>query len=934
LLLEGEAGVGKSRLAEELAEFAGCDHDALVLEGRCVPYGEANVWWPVADALRHGCGISATDTEAEARHLAERAVKLGWPGATTAEIDRVVAGLLHLMGYEGTLRDIDSTRAHEEATWALVTFAERYASQRPVLVVLSDLHWADEVVLKLVDTLLERLCRHPFVLLATARHNMLEERWKPPSGAFHLVSLHLDPLGASAARELLESLTGIELDAELAGVLLDRGGGNPFYLEELVSLLAETGVVGVGIDGLRTVAPAPVVLPDTLRGLVAARLDALVPRERRLIDGAAVLGHAGPVGALCVMDEVAFGFDGHIDDVLASVVDKDLLVVDDDTWSFRSDLVREVAYGTLTKAQRGRLHAGIAHWIQRHDEKMHDADIDRVALHWSRAAEQVADIGAIEGVPHDVVERALTAVEQAADRAEHINLPLVASRLFGEGLALVGAEPGARRHRFLLGRAKALGLLRELPEAREMVTAAIEDARTLGDEHCEADALLALADIEQKEGAFGAAEARLLQLIGLFERLGDDERLAQAWQLRSMGALLSQDLVTANIASREALKLFKSLGDRLGEAWALQHMSWCAFIAGQLDEAEDLLHQAAGTFAELGDSGGLGWAMGLLAFTRYQGGHSAEAEAMAEDVLIEGRERGDKWGSTMMLVLTALIRLWTGRTESAADRAREALTMALSMGDGYAEVQSRLTLGRALAALGDVDGAFEVLEGVRIYARGDLADEPRSFFLGGVLSAAIHVGDVDRATALADEVPELVGSSDLPAVNSERETAVALLEMMRGAPEAAADRLDRLAATPGPWADSEYGNSARALAYAATGKLDDAVALATTVIDGDRASYLDRFTAGVARGLALARQGDEAAIDALAQVRDAADATEDRVARALARLAEGIGLDALGHDGEQALAEAASRLAALGVEADGWQVAFREAAGIESHAVA
>jgi class 3 adenylate cyclase/tetratricopeptide (TPR) repeat protein len=933
VLLLGEAGVGKSRLAEELAEHAGADHDALVLEGRCVPYGEANVWWPVAEALREGCGIGADDPEPEARRLAQRAVKVGWPGATDVEVERIVNGLLYLMGYEGPLNKIDAPRAREEATWAVVTFAERYARQRPVVVVLSDLHWADEVVLTLVDTLLERLCRHPFVLLATARQ-VLEERWKPPAGGHHLVSLHLDPLGASASRELLASLSGVELDDELERVLLDRGGGNPFYLEELVALLAESGVVGVGAEAGSGAAGSPVVLPDTLRGLMAARLDSLLPRERRLVDGAAVLGRSGPVSALCVMDEVAFGFDGNIDDVLASVVAKDLLVVDGDVWSFRSDLVREVAYGTLTKAERARLHAGIASYIERH-EKGRDADVDRIAHHWSSAAELVTDIGAVDGVPRDVESRALTAIEHAAARAEQVDVPLVAARLFGDALRLVGDEPSPRRHRFLLGRATALGRLREMAEARAVVTQAVEDARTLGDEHCEADALLVLADVEQKEGAYEAADSRLDQLISLFERLGDDARRAEALRLKGMGALLRQDLPNAVSSVREALELFRQLGDRRGEAWALQHLSWCAFVAGRLEEAEELLHTSATTFAELGDGGGLGWALGLLAYTRFHEGFADEAESMAEDVLVESRERGDRWGAGMMLVLTATIRLWTGRTESAASRARDAVAMFEAMGDPYAEVQARLPLGRALAALGRVDEAFEVLDAVRRYADAGMADQPRSFFLGGILGTAIHLGDVERAEALVEIVPDVpVGTSDAPVVNGERETALALLDVMRGRAVDAAERLDRLAMLPGRWSDSAYSKSARALACAASGRASDAVTLADEVLADDGASYLDRLTAGTARGLALARGGDPGALDALAAVRDEAERSEDRVARALAMLAEGIGLDALGRDGAAPLAEAADRLAALGVPADGWHTAYREAAGIAAPSAA
>ena len=104
----GEAGVGKSRLAEELAERAGAEHDALVLEGRCVPYGEANVWWPVAEALRHGCGIGPTTTSPRPGASRRARCAAGSGGREETEVERVVNGLMYLMGYEGPLDEIDA----------------------------------------------------------------------------------------------------------------------------------------------------------------------------------------------------------------------------------------------------------------------------------------------------------------------------------------------------------------------------------------------------------------------------------------------------------------------------------------------------------------------------------------------------------------------------------------------------------------------------------------------------------------------------------------------------------------------------------------------------------------------------------------------------------------------------------------------------------
>ena len=451
VLLVGEAGVGKSRLAEELAAWAVEGHDAIVLEGRCVPYGEANVWWPVADAIRHSMGISSTDSEEVGRDLALLGVRraLG-ERASEAEVERVHAGLLHLIGYDGPLRSIESSRAHDEATAALLTFAERYSLKRPILVVLSDLHWADDVVFDVVGALLERLADRRLVIVATARRG-IEERWHIPHGRHNLVQLGLDPLDSDAARDLVRSLTSAELGDELTDALLDRGGGNPFFLEELVTLLTDAGVVGDG--------PAQVELPDTLRGLVAARLDGLSPLERRVLDDCAVLGRRGPVKAIELLALKHNGIDD-VRPVLDSLVAKELLLLIGDEpsqkWAFRSDLVREVAYTTLTKADRARSHAGIAAWMEAHESLEHDSVVDQLTHHWVRATDLVCELGRVEGVPDDIQDRAIAWLEQAAERSARAEAPVVAIRLYTDGLHLIGDDADPRRRRFLLGRGPCL----------------------------------------------------------------------------------------------------------------------------------------------------------------------------------------------------------------------------------------------------------------------------------------------------------------------------------------------------------------------------------------------------------------------------------------------------------------------------------------------
>ena len=930
LLLLGEAGVGKSRLAEELASHAETNHNALILEGRCVPYGEANIWWPVADALRHGAGIRSSDPTDKAIELARTSVCIALgEGAIPAEVDRIHQGLLYLMGYESELRGIDPVRAREEATSAVVTYTERFSLHRPVVVVLSDLHWADDLVLELVDTLLDRLSNRRFVVLATARQ-VIEERWHPPHGRHNLVVLTLDPLTSDSAALLLEELAGPELGSELAAALLHRSGGNPFFLEELVTLLADGqpgGRVGNRLDEL----------PDTLRGLVAARLDGLTSDERRVLDDCAVLGRRGPIMAIEVMAGKHLGID-NVRPVLTSLEAKDLLVIsgagEAEKWTFRSDLVREVSYSTLTKADRARSHQGIAAWMEIHEDTDRDAVLDRVSHHYVRAAELVLELGPVDGLPVDLTERALVWLERAAARANQSDIPVVAERLYSEGLRLLAGSHGDRHRAFLTGRARALALLREIAPARADAAAAVEEGRQAGDEG-RADlgrALLVLADIEQKESAWAASDTALEEAGRVFAELGDASGEAEVLRMRGFAALFRHEYVTAKALLEQALAGFEALDDRRGVAWARQNLAWCAFYSGHAEEAEGLLRRAAATFEEIGDQGGLRWAHGLLAWTRFQQGHSAEAGEMAEAILADDQRGGDRWALGMMLVLAGSVRLWTGRTLSAIDRLREASDLFEGIHDDFGHSQASSVLGRALVLAGRVDEGLSIVASMGVHDGSPLTEREYVVAVMAGLSATVQVGDTERSERMLTIVPAGPFAGDggeLVVGDTERTASVGLHRLQSGDVTGAVAVLSSLQQRLLPEVDPNL-QSALALAHVADGAIEAALREADEVDVHDRATYLDRVTAGTARGLALARRGDRAAATAaFDQARAAADATEDRVSQALVRLADATAASARGEaDAAVRMSEAEARLADLGLSETSWRQAYTLAVGV------
>ena len=402
--------------------------------------------------------------------------------------------------------------------------------------------------------------------------------------------------------------------------------------------------------------------------------------------------------------------------------------------------------------------------------------------------------------------------------------------------------------------------------------------------------------------------------------------------MRGFAALLCNDPDTAIASLEPARELYAALGDRRGLAWALQNISWAHFITGRLDEAESLLHESAALFADLGDRGGLGWALGLLAFTRFHSGYPDEAETMAEQVFGGAEAAGDRWAVGMGKVLTASIRLWTGRAESAVERAREALATFDAIEDDYGRVQARLPLGRALVTAGRVAEGFEVLEQARASLLPSQSPRFTEFSATGLLSAAVQVGDRDRALAAVAILPDQALSSDdlASAGASEHLVSRALLALQRGRPDEALGLLRELKRAIGERGSVGYPGAVTALALAAAGRVDEALAAARVVEDDDRSTYLDRTWAGLAAGAAAARCGLRDAVDArfpelCAQV----DATDDRIAQALARLGWAMALEVLDDPAAAPLlAEASDRFASLGVEPDGWAAVIRQAVGM------
>ncbi len=873
VLVTGEAGVGKSRLANELGTIATCEQGARVLNGQCIPYGETNDWWPIAAMVAEACEFDLTAEETNVHSCTRAAVRdVLAIEADDPEVGRVTEGLLHLMREGDPGEGVDPTRAREESLRAALAFFSGLASDRPLVLVLSDLHWADDAVLEFLPRLLTHVAAQPVVLVGTTRPE-LTDRWTPPAGRHNTVHVNLDPLAADDTAALLQTLLPTA-DAELISILRDRSGGNPFFIEELVAMLGDAPTS----SGARE-------LPATLHGLLSARLDRLEPLDRVTLEDAAVIGNSGPIELVRVL-AIRRGTDAGPS--LEHLAERDLLELDDDEFSFRNELTRDVAYGTLTKAERARRHATLSK-LMAEDAEANDRvgdDLDRLAYHFNVAASLMAELGSVDGLPNGMIPAGVKFLTRAAERAERRDDWATAEKYLSHALPLIGYEDEDAQIPLRLSRARARAELRNCPGAREDLSLVMAAAERTDDRRTLAAAQTVLGDVQYKEGDLAASAKSLDEAVERWRDLSDPRGLGDALRFRGLTGLFSGDPDAAAVYIEEALEIFLSIGHRRGEAWALQNLAWISFVRGHSEEAERRLDASASAFGELGDWGGMSWALGLLAWVRFTQGRLEESAVLAERILQEATELGNRWAAGIMQVLLANVSLWRGEPDRAIELATESRAVFQELGDAWGELQSVGPAALALNASMRTNDAQAMLDAADIVA----AHVPdMSMQVATVLRTAltVQVGD-PRGYELAAAMFDELSSSDDRFLTDEQHTLWGLAQLQHG------DIAGALA-TLLPGLERATNRGPRAAA---------SVALAYALVAGDEAqealdicsaaesltvTFIDRYRLEIGRGFAHHRLGHHpeatAALERAAEIVNATHSPLDQFVVRLARAA-------------------------------------------------
>jgi DNA-binding SARP family transcriptional activator/class 3 adenylate cyclase len=556
----GLAGVGKSRLVQEfLAEVPG---RALVARGRCLPYGEGITFWPLLEALKEAVGFGDGDSpEAVVQKLAS---VLG----DSPDSDLAAHNVAALIGFGDTSA---SAAAGEDGFAATGTLVEALAQDRPLVLVLDDIHWGETTFLDLVEYLADSLRDSPVLLICLARPELLDIRRGWGGGKVNATSVLLEPLSDNECERLIENLVGgTNLAEQVAGRITEAAEGNPLFVEEMLSMLIDDGLL-VRSKGhwaaTAQLASAPV--PPTIQALLAARLDQLEEEERLVIERASVEGkvfHDGWVSELAP-PQLRKSVGAH----LQELVKKELVrpyrpdFAAERAFRFRHLMIRDAAYDSIPKATRAELHESFARWLGGKTTERTTGYEEIIGFHLEQAFRYRAELGQSDEMTKALAQEAAARLGAAGNRAFVRRDAQAAIGLMSRAVALMPPDDPARID--LIPNVRVVqGLTGDLNWAEGVLAETGAAAAAAGDRGLEAHALVQFAflrlftqpDVAAAELLDVAAKA-----IAAFEELGDELGLARAWRLTAQAHYLGRNAGLCAEASTRALEHGRRAGDQL-----------------------------------------------------------------------------------------------------------------------------------------------------------------------------------------------------------------------------------------------------------------------------------------------------------------------------------------------------------------------------------
>lgn len=726
----GAGGVGKTRL---VAEFRARTRDVHTLRGRALPYGTGVPFWSLGEAIREECGLLFGDPlEAARRKVDESVHRLGAPESAAPALKAVLA-----LGSEG----LELTR---DALFAgMRVFFEALARHKPLLLILEDVHSAEDVTLDFLEHAAGWIREAPIILVVLSRPELLERRPLWLGGKRSATTIYLDPLGVDESHALaLGILEGKRAPDAFLQTVLERAGGNPLFMEEMLRTLIEQRVlVARDVEWSLTVPADQVAIPDTVHAVIAARIDALPAAEKHLLQAAAVEGKDFWRGALGTPTE-----EGDVDSVLETLVSKDLVtrkptstLSGEMEFTFRHILIRDVAYTMIPKAQRWPKHAFHAGWLRRMAGDRHAEFADFISHHWL----QVLALQRELGLPPDPAAsiEALANLLLAGDRAASVYANSIALDHYTRALDL--DPPAAERLRALQGRGEVWMLLGQFERAQEDFVALQRLAQRTGDRRWEIVSLDHLGHSYRRQDRIPQALDNLQQGLDLSRTIEEPVLTARILNHIGFSHYSAERHDQALRAHAEARGLL---------AQAVQSREVASDLAESLHGLGENYHYL-GRFAEAIDHHLLAIAASERAGNRSLGAESqfmiahahlllaeyARAQEEVQRSLATLDEIGDVWNSCPALHVASRIATAQGNLGTAIALATRGASLARQLDVVRFRAYNLIAAGMAFRELEDYPAAWRAdEEAVDVAARAGGAFMPLT--LAGMARNALALG--------------------------------------------------------------------------------------------------------------------------------------------------------------------------------------------------
>jgi class 3 adenylate cyclase/tetratricopeptide (TPR) repeat protein len=740
--LLGEPGIGKSRVVEEFVD--GLGEDVKVLVGRSSPFEEEVTFWPLAQMVYRELGEERDASEDQLLKHLDSAVR-AWVEPEEVEQAARRLGFALGLGEEGS----EENRYHAaEVRSGVLAMLTGLAAGGPVVLVFEDLHDSDPLLWDLIEQLVREARRVPLMVVCVARWEFLERRPNWAGGLADAVTLWVEPLTLPHATQLAVE-TG-DLSHEDAERVAQHAGGNPFFIVEI------TGMIRREERGMPAWAWGPPsgerLLPPTVQAVVAARIDQLSPGARELVRRASVF----PRGRFD-LDELSLVADPR-KDLLAEAEENELLIREEDRpdiWRFGSDVLRDVAYDSLAKRERQRLHLRVANKLSAPETA--ERYPRTIAFHLERAALASLDLD-----PRDrtLAERALQALVDAADLARRRVESRSAADLYERALALAGpANEWDEREAWILS---LLGETRywvgEFDLAEEALQQALEIAGDTSDRVC-AHAARFLADIMLTIRGDSDRAAELFETaLQAARRFGDAHTLSRTLLMAGWVPFWRNELGPAEAMFREALEV--SRADDRPDAWAQSRaLVGIASVISQVGAEDEALTVALEALS-VGEVANQGFTAAIahetVASTLRRMMRLDEALAHAEAAVSTLRELGARWELASALGDRGAIQRLAGDLEAAETDMREAFVLCRDLKERALVTWTAAELAKILALRGDPSGARQVL------------NDPSARIAAGEPGSATALLIAEAFVALAEGDPETARTKSLAAIEAER----------------------------------------------------------------------------------------------------------------------------------------------------------------------